>query len=94
MGLELQVGYDFGIANDAVIPDDSRLTWTEAEFESGASSEDGESIFSGAKKGNEVTYILKYSFMLGAYSAGKYTLARWNLLGIHMPRDLMGLQIL
>ena len=78
MGLELQVGYDFGIANDAGynLPVTVGLTWTEAEFESGASSEDGESIFSGAKKGNEVPYIPEIQLHAGiAYSAGKYTLA-------------------
>ena len=78
MGLELQVGYDFGIANDAGynLPVTVGLTWTEAEFESGASSEDGESIFSGAKSGNEVPYIPEIQLHAGiAYSAGKYTLA-------------------
>ena len=36
MGLEFQVGYDFGIANDAGynLPVTVGLTWTEAEFES------------------------------------------------------------
>ena len=53
------IGYDFGLAKDASysLPVTLGLTWTEAEFESGARSADGESIFSGAKDGNEVPYI-------------------------------------
>ena len=71
----LHIGYDFGIAKDAGynLPVTVGLTWTEAEFESGARSADGESIFSGAKDGNEVPYIPEIQLHAGiAYATGKY----------------------
>jgi Fe(3+) dicitrate transport protein len=78
LGLELQVGYDFGAANDAEfsLPVTLGLTWTEAEFESGASSADGESIFSGAKSGNSVPYIPELQLHAGVgLGVGKFKLA-------------------
>ena len=84
VGLELQVGYDFGLANgaDYSVPGTLCLTWTEAEFESGASSADGESIFSGAKPGNEVPYIPEFQLHAGiGYASGRY---RVNLDGTYV----------
>ena len=84
VGLELQVGYDFGLANgaDYSVPVTLGLTWTEAEFESGASSADGESIFSGAKPGNEVPYIPEFQLHAGiGYASGSY---RVNLDGTYV----------
>jgi len=77
-GLELQFGYDFGAANgaDYSLPVNLGVTWTEAEFESGARSADGESIFSGARKGNTVPYIPEFQLHAGiGYAAGKFRLA-------------------
>ena len=78
VGLELQVGYDFGTASgaDYSLPVTVGITWTEAEFESGASSADGESIFSGAKSGNSVPYIPKFQLHAGiGLEVGKFRLA-------------------
>jgi Fe(3+) dicitrate transport protein len=78
IGLELQVGYDFGTASDAgySLPVTVGITWTEAEFESGASSADGESIFSGAKSGNSVPYIPEIQLHAGiGFEVGKFRLA-------------------
>ena len=77
VGLELQVGYDFGTASDAgfSLPVTVGITWTEAEFESGASSADGESIFSGAKPGNSVPYIPEFQLHAGVgIEVGKFRL--------------------
>ena len=78
VGLELQAGYDFGAANGASysLPVTVGITWTEAEFESGASSADGESIFSGAKDGNTVPYIPEFQLHAGiGLAVGKFRLA-------------------
>ena len=78
VGLELQMGYDFGAANSAdySLPMTVGVTWTEAEFESGASSADGESIFSGAKKGNAVPYIPEFQLHAGiGFASGNFRLA-------------------
>jgi Fe(3+) dicitrate transport protein len=78
IGLELQLGYDFGTASDAdySLPVTVGITWTEAEFESGASSADGESIFSGAKSGNSVPYIPEIQLHAGiGLEVGKFRLA-------------------
>ncbi|MDB4702988.1 TonB-dependent receptor [bacterium] len=78
IGFELQVGYDFGTASDAgySLPVTVGITWTEAEFESGASSADGESIFSGAKPGNSVPYIPEIQLHAGiGLEVGKFRLA-------------------
>ncbi len=84
VGLELHMGYDFGLAKDASysLPVTLGLTWTEAEFESGARSADGESIFSGAKDGNEVPYIPEIQLHAGiGLATGKY---RINLDGTYV----------
>ncbi|MDP7048160.1 MAG: TonB-dependent receptor [Verrucomicrobiota bacterium] len=78
VGLELQAGYDFGAANGAnySLPVTVGITWTEAEFDSGASSADGESIFSGAKDGNTVPYIPEFQLHVGiGLGIGKFRLA-------------------
>ena len=78
LGLELQLGYDFGAANGAgySLPVTFGITLTEAEFGSGASSADGESIFSGAQSGNAVPYIPEVQFHVGVgLEVGKYRIA-------------------
>ena len=78
LGFELQLGYDFGAATgaDFNLPVTAGFTWTEAEFESGASSADGESIFSGAKSGNSVPYVPEFLFHAGvALEVGRFLLA-------------------
>ena len=78
LGLELQIGYDFGAANSAdfSLPVTFGLTLTDAKFESGASSADGESIFSGAQSGNAVPYIPVVQFHAGiGLEVGKYRVA-------------------
>jgi Fe(3+) dicitrate transport protein len=78
LGLELQLGYDFGAANDAgySLPVTFGITLTKAEFESGASSADGASIFSGARPGNTVPYVPEVQFHVGVgLDAGKYRIA-------------------
>ena len=78
LGLELQLGYDFGAANGAgySLPVTFGLTLTEAEFDSGANSADGESIFSGAQSGNAVPYIPVVQFHAGiGLEVGKYRVA-------------------
>jgi len=78
MGLELQLGYDFGAANDAdySLPVTFGITLTNAEFESGASSADGESIFSGAESGNSVPYVPEVQFHVGiGLEVGNYRVA-------------------
>ena len=78
LGLELQIGYDFGAVNSAdfSLPVTFGLTLTDAKFESGASSADGESIFSGAQSGNAVPYIPVVQFHAGiGLEVGKYRVA-------------------
>ncbi|HIL72987.1 MAG TPA: TonB-dependent receptor, partial [Verrucomicrobia bacterium] len=78
LGLELQLGYDFGAANGAgySLPVTFGITLTKAEFESGASSADGVSIFSGARPGNTVPYVPEVQFHVGVgLDAGKYRIA-------------------
>jgi len=78
LGLELQLGYDFGAANgaDYSLPVTFGITLTKAEFESGASSADGESIFSGAQSGNTVPYVPEVQFHVGlGLDVGKYRVA-------------------
>ena len=78
MGLELQLGYDLGAANDAdySLPVTFGITLTNAEFESGASSADGESIFSGAESGNSVPYVPEVQFHVGiGLEVGNYRVA-------------------
>ena len=78
LGLELQLGYDFGAANGAgySLPVTFGITLTKAEFESGASSADGASIFSGARPGNTVPYVPEVQFHVGVgLDAGKYRIA-------------------
>jgi|TARA_B100000953_G_scaffold284141_1_gene263714 Fe(3+) dicitrate transport protein len=78
LGLELQIGYDFGAVNssDFSLPVTFGLTLTDAKFESGASSADGESIFSGAQSGNAVPYIPVVQFHAGiGLEVGKYRVA-------------------
>ena len=78
LGLELQLGYDFGAANGAgySLPVTFGITLTEAEFGSAASSADGESIFSGAQSGNAVPYIPEVQFHVGVgLEVGKYRIA-------------------
>lgn len=78
LGLELQIGYDFGAVNSAdfSLPVTFGLTLTDAKFESGASSADGESIFSGAQSGNAVPYVPVVQFHAGiGLEVGKYRVA-------------------
>ena len=78
LGLELQLGYDLGAANGAgySLPVTFGITLTKAEFESGASSADGASIFSGARPGNTVPYVPEVQFHVGVgLDAGKYRIA-------------------
>ena len=77
-GLELQAAYDFGIANgaDYSLPVHVGITVTNAEFDGTASSEDGESIFSGAHDGNEVPYVPDFLLHAGVgYASGNWKLA-------------------
>ena len=78
LGLELQIGYDFGAVNSAdfSLPVTFGLTLTDAKFESGASSADGENIFSGAQSGNAVPYVPVVQFHAGiGLEVGKYRVA-------------------
>ena len=78
LGLELQLGYDFGAATgaDYSLPVTFGLTLTDAEFESGASSADGESIFSRAHSGSAVPYVPEVQFHAGiGLELGKYRVA-------------------
>lgn len=84
IGLEVQLGYDFGLASgaDYSLPVTLGVTWTEAEFESGARSADGESIFSGAEDGNAVPYVPEFQLHAGVgFATGKY---RVNLDGTYV----------
>jgi Fe(3+) dicitrate transport protein len=87
-GIELQVNYDPGLAKNwsFQMPMYVAATYTDATFREDLSSTDEESIFAGAKKGNELPYIAKevISFGLGyiykKFSAnldGNYTGAVW-----------------
>jgi Fe(3+) dicitrate transport protein len=87
-GVELQVAYDPGLANkwSFQMPMYVAATYTDATFREDVSSEDQESIFIGAKTGNEVPYIAGevVSFGLGyikkKFSASidaNYTAAVW-----------------
>jgi len=66
-GLELQLAYDAGVANDWGVSNPWYLTatFTQAELESDSPSLDAESIFSGGKKGNNVPYVPEYQFLIG-----------------------------
>jgi Fe(3+) dicitrate transport protein len=68
-GIELQVSYDPGLAKNwsFQMPMYVAATYTDATFREDVSSTDEESIFIGAKKGNELPYIAKevLSFGLG-----------------------------
>ncbi|MDA8561465.1 TonB-dependent receptor, partial [Nitrospinae bacterium] len=68
-GIELQVNYDPGLAKNwsFQMPMYVAATYTDATFREDVSSTDEESIFIGAKKGNELPYIAKevLSFGLG-----------------------------
>ena len=70
MGLELSANYDRGLHKGWSLqtPAYVAVTATRAIFETDTSSDDTESIFSGAKKGNRLPYIpeLVVSFGLGA----------------------------
>jgi Fe(3+) dicitrate transport protein len=59
MGVEFQANYDHGLANDWIVqtPTYVAFTYTNATFQTDASSADAESIFAGAKKGSKVPYI-------------------------------------
>jgi Fe(3+) dicitrate transport protein len=87
-GIELQVNYDPGLAKNwsFQMPLYVAATYTDATFREDISSDDQESIFSGAKKGNELPYIANevISFGLGyiykKFSANldaNYTAAVW-----------------
>jgi Fe(3+) dicitrate transport protein len=87
-GIELQVNYDPGLAKNwsFQMPMYVAATYTDATFRDDISSEDEESIFIGAKKGNELPYIASevVSFGLGyiykKFSANldaNYTAAVW-----------------
>jgi Fe(3+) dicitrate transport protein len=87
-GVELQVTYDPGLANNwsFQLPMYVAATYTDATFRENISSDDQESIFIGAKKGNELPYIANevVSFGLGyiknKFSASmdaNYTAAVW-----------------
>ncbi len=69
LGLEFQANYDHGLAKDWVLqtPTYVSFTYTDATFRTDANSSDSESIFAGAKKGNDVPYISDFvlSFGLG-----------------------------
>jgi Fe(3+) dicitrate transport protein len=87
-GVELQVNYDPGLAKNwsFQMPMYVAATYTDATFRENISSDDEESIFIGAKKGNELPYIANevVSFGLGyiykKFSANldaNYTAAVW-----------------
>ncbi len=87
-GIELQVNYDPGLAKNwsFQMPLYVAATYTDATFREDISSTDEESIFAGAKKGNELPYIANevVSFGLGyiykKFSANldaNYTAAVW-----------------
>jgi Fe(3+) dicitrate transport protein len=87
-GIELQVNYDPGLAKNwsFQMPLYVATTFTDATFREDLSSTDAESIFAGAKKGNELPYIANevVSFGLGyiykKFSANldaNYTAAVW-----------------
>jgi len=70
MGVELQVNYDRGLHKGWSVqtPNYVSVTYTDAEFQTDVGSGDQESIFAGAKKGNQLPYIpeLVVSFGTGA----------------------------
>jgi Fe(3+) dicitrate transport protein len=87
-GIELQVNYDPGLDKNwsFQMPLYVAATYTDATFREDVSSEDQDSIFAGAKKGNELPYIANevVSFGLGyiykKFSANldaNYTAAVW-----------------
>ena len=59
LGLELQANYDRGLDKGWAIQTPAYIaaTYTRATFETDTGSDDAESIFSGAKKGNLLPYI-------------------------------------
>jgi Fe(3+) dicitrate transport protein len=59
MGVEFQANYDHGLAKNWAVqtPVYVAFTYTDATFRDNVSSTDTESIFAGAKKGNDVPYI-------------------------------------
>lgn len=66
-GLEFALQYDAGIANDWALkmPSFISLTYTHAEQQNDARSEDAESIFSFGEKGNDVPYIPEFQITVG-----------------------------
>ena len=68
MGLELQANYDRGLDKGWAIQTPAYIaaTYTRATFETDTSSDDAESIFSGAKKGNLLPYIPELTLSFGA----------------------------
>jgi len=66
-GLELAVQYDAGLANAWALktPSFLSLTYTNAEQQNDARSEDAESIFSFGKKGNDLPYIPELQITVG-----------------------------
>ena len=68
MGLELQANYDRGLDKGWAIQTPAYIaaTYTRATFETDTSSDDAESIFAGAKKGNLLPYIPELTLSFGA----------------------------
>jgi Fe(3+) dicitrate transport protein len=67
LGLEMQANYDRGLDKGWSIqtPGYIAATWTRATFETDTGSDDAESIFTGAKKGNFVPYIPQLTLSAG-----------------------------
>ncbi|MBC8286702.1 MAG: TonB-dependent receptor [Nitrospinae bacterium] len=67
LGLELQASYDHGLAKNWIVqtPTYIAFTYTDATFREDVSSTDQESIFAGAKKGNNLPYIPEYVVSFG-----------------------------
>lgn len=74
-GVEFEVDSDLAalMSTSFSVPAFTAVTYTDARIMSDATSVDGESLFAGAKKGNEVPYIPTWKIAAGAgYAQGKF----------------------
>lgn len=74
-GIEFDIDSDLAGSTDLGVglPVFTAVTYTDAQIQSDATSVDGESLFAGAKKGNEVPYIPKWKIAAGTgVTRGKF----------------------